>query len=144
MSGRRKSWRIAGGVAVLVLSLPAICLLDALRYPRIVRSAYLRHPAWLAKATWRRATASGGVSSRTVLAQARQTYPNSKLRSALLHLWNGPDDDKSVRDRLFGLVAKGWMETDEELFWVVSKTGGTMDDWLVYEYGSGKLVCWQR
>ena len=126
---------------VVPLLLSGVCIVEALRYPRIARSAYLASPWLLVRATCSRVGARGGVAREEVLGQARKTCPGVRLSASVYCLSNEPKDDKCIRDRVFGLIAQRWSPTDEELFWVVRRSGGTVRDWMVYEYRTGRLVC---
>ena len=139
-----KKWLI--GVAVVLgplLVFSVLCVCEAFRYPRIARSGYLRHPLLLAAATWSRVFPGEGVSKETVLAHAAGVYPDADLDACRVYLSDEPRNDKCIRDRVFGMMSKRGVETEERLFWIVSaapRSAAEENDWLVYEYRTGKLV----
>jgi hypothetical protein len=49
----RRTWRIAIAVTTAAVLLGTLCLSEVVRYPRIARSAYVRHPLLLIAAGWR-------------------------------------------------------------------------------------------
>lgn len=140
-----------GRIVLVLLAVPvflaAVCLLDSLRYPRIARSAYWRRPILLVRATLARLFPGKGVPKRTVLAHARQMGRRGDLGVRLLYLPDLPTDDKTIKARVFHLIAKSWGHSKEQLFWVVTpkRPGGRINDGsLAYEYRAGRLVCAQE
>lgn len=136
-------------VLVALLLFPPLCLIHSFRYPRIARSGYWHHPILLAKATIRCAFPGRGVSKTEVLTNARQIGGIDGFNINLLYLPDKPENDsskngKSMRNRVFGMIAKGWLETEEKLFWLASPKVHPQDGHgytYVYEYKTGRLVC---
>ena len=135
--------RGAIAAATAAVLLVALCVSEVIRYPRIARSAYLRHPLLLIAAGWSRLLPGSGATEAVVLANAGRVYPGAKLYAYRFYLSDRPRDDRSIRDRVFSLIRKGIPQTDERVFWIVSastKFSTVHDDWLVYEFRTGKLV----
>ncbi|MHC4648769.1 MAG: hypothetical protein ACYTBJ_25205 [Planctomycetota bacterium] len=135
---------IAAAAASVVLLLAVGLFLDALRYPRIARSAYLRHPYLLAKATVGCLFPGKGVRRKEIAAHATELRPKDRLSIRLLYLPDLPAGDKSIKGRTLGTMQKTWAASDEELFWLVTpfRNGCVIgDDRLVYEYRTGRLIC---
>ena len=131
-------------LAIAVLFVPVLFSLDSLRYPRIARSAYWRHPKLLVKATLSCLFPPKGIPKGVVAAHARQLGHCGAMDVRLLYLPNLPKHDKTIKARVFGLIAKGSVRSKEQLFWVVNKRSLVCkldDDTLVYEYRTGRLVC---
>ena len=139
--------KVVLSLTAIVFVLAAICFFDSLRYPRIVRSAYWRHPLLLVRATAAFICARNGIGREQIRKQASWSGCTEQLRIQLLYLPEAPDDDKTIRDRLFGLIVKISRKTDEELFWLVTplRNGSEIaDERLVFEYRTGRLVCSQE
>lgn len=139
----RRTRRLAIAVATAALLLGVLCLSEVVRYPRIARSAYMRHPLLLLAAGWSRFFPGSGTPETVVLADAARVYPGTRLHTYRFYLSDQPRDDRSIRDRVFSLIRKSTPRTDERIFWIVSaslKFNVVQDDWLVYEYRTGSLV----
>ena len=142
-----KKWVIGVAVALgPLLVLSVLCICEAFRYPRIVRSGYLRHPSLLIQATFGRLFPGDGVAKADVLQEARKIRPGEDLQAFLAYLSDGPSNDKSIRDRMFGVMWQRVADTDKTLFWVVSPVDSSRGDhdWLVYEYETGRLVAYHE
>lgn len=143
---KRLAWyKVVVPLSAIPLLLAGFCFIDSLRYPRIARSAYWRHPNLLIRATAARLFPGKGVSSNAVMLHARQLGQTDDLGIRLLYLPDLPTDDKTIKGRVFGLVRKGARpESKEELFWVVTPDCRRCiinDHMLAYEYRTGRLVC---
>jgi len=139
----RRTRRLAIAVAAAAVLLGGLCLSEVVRYPRIARSAYLRHPLLLVAAGWSRLFPGSVTAEAVVLADAARVYPGATLYAYRFYLSDRPRDDRNIRDRIFSLIRKSTPRTDERIFWIVSasaKFGVVQDDWLVYEYKTGRLV----
>ena len=131
-------------IAVPLLFVPALFFLDSLRYPRIARSAYWRHPKLLVKATLSCLFPPKGISKEMVAEHARKLGYCRDMDVRLLYLSDLPKHDKTIKARVFGLIAKRSVRSKEQLFWVVNKHSflcKLTDDTMVYEYRTGRLVC---
>jgi hypothetical protein len=131
-------------VLATVLLLALMCGVESLRYPRIARSAYWRHPHLLVRATAARLLARKGVSRAAVATHAKQLGRSDELNIRLLYLPDLPAKDKTIKARTLHLIEKGWGTSAETLFWMVTPhSNGRIinDDTLVYEYRTGRLVC---
>lgn len=138
----RRKWLIA--VLAALLLFPAVCFLDSLRYPRIARSAYWRHPWLMPRATVARLFPGKGVSAQAVLAHARRRNRTEGLSVRLLYLPDLPTDDKTIKNRVFGLISQTSGRSEERLFLLVALRKGLhtrLYDALAYEYRTGRLVC---
>jgi len=136
--------RVTFVVLAVPLLLAVVCFVDSLRYPRIARSAYWRHPNLLVRATAVRLFPGKGVSKKAVVAHAGQLGYTDDLSVHLLYLPDLPVDDKTVKKRVFGLIRKERTYSKERLFWIVTPhSQGCIinDDTLAYEYRTGRLVC---
>jgi hypothetical protein len=147
---KKKKVKIILSMAMVVLvSFMSLCLIHSFRYPPIARSGYWHHPILLAKATIRCAFPGRGVSKTEVLTNARQIGGIDGFNINLLYLPDKPKEDnskdiKSMRNRVFSILAKGWLETEENLFWMASPKVHPQDGngyTYVYEYKTGRLVC---
>jgi hypothetical protein len=144
MAGKAKRFKVVIVVLTVALSLAVVCFVDSLRYPRIARSAYWRHPHLLVRATSARLFPGKGVSKEAVVGHARRLGRIDDVDARLVYLSNRPTDDKTIKARVLGLIAKGWTPSKEQLFWLVTpyRNGRSInDDRLVYEYRTGRLIC---
>jgi hypothetical protein len=64
----RRTMILAIAVATTAVLLGGLCLSEVVRYPRIARSAYLRHPLLLVAAGWSRLFPGSGAAETVVLA----------------------------------------------------------------------------
>ncbi|MCK4293368.1 MAG: hypothetical protein KAY65_09240 [Planctomycetes bacterium] len=136
--------RVAFAVLAVPLLLAAVCFVESLRYPRIARSAYWRRPNLLVRATAVRLFPGKGVSEEAVAAHAARLGYTDDVNVRLLYLPELPADDKTIKDRVFGLIRKERPDTDRRLFWIVTpySHGNIINDHtLAYEYKTGRLVC---
>jgi len=143
MTWKIKRWQVVVGVLGAAVLLVGVCFVDSLRYPRIARSAYWRHPHLLVRATAARMFPGKGVSKKAVVAHASQLGYRNNLHVCLLYLPDSPTDDKTIRDRVFSLVGKRCPDSKEKLFWVVTPNyrGRIINDhMLAHEYRTGRLV----
>jgi hypothetical protein len=116
--------------------------IDSLRYPHIARSAYWLSPVLLTKATITCLFPGKGVASKTIRADAKKITGKDSFNISLLYLPALPRNDKTIQARVFTLIAKTYIETNESLFWVVTPINNrNIDDTLIYEYKTGRLVC---
>ena len=127
-------------IFMILLLLPTMCFIDSFRYPRIARSAYWRRPTLLAKATITCLFPRKGISRKSVMAHAKQLRGKGDLNIRLLYLPPLPGNDKTIQARVFHLIAKRFIRSEENLFWIVSPQDCPNDDTLVYEYRTGRLV----
>jgi hypothetical protein len=140
-TGKRKALLI--GVVVVALLLSAMCVIEAFRYPRIARSAYLRYPHLLVAATWSHVFPGSGMQEETILLDAAQLYPGVRLHTDRFYLSDRPKGDRNIRERVFSLIRKQIPQTNDRIFWIVSGSPDftlVNDDWLVYEYRTGKRI----
>ncbi len=145
----RKAKQIAvRAIIVFVLSVPVLiattCFIDSFNYPRIARSAYWRRPGLLIRATYHRLFPGKGVSAQVIAKHAEQFTKTSNLNINLLYLPDRPANDKTIKARVFCLIAKSYLSTNEDLFWLaVPRRLGrkNIDETVVYEYRTGKLIC---
>jgi hypothetical protein len=135
---------IAGGLAAIVLLGGIVCFVDSLRYPKIARSAYWKRPQVLAKATFSRIFHRRGTKRSDIVQKAHNCGAQGSLDTQMFYLPDYPDDDKTIKARVFGLIAKTHAPTDENLFWIVrpqNRRSDLPDETLVFEYRTGRLVC---
>ena len=142
---RKSTLRRAAFFALVVpLLLVAVCIVDSFRYPRIARSAYWRRPGLLVRATAACLFPGKGISRRTVAGHAAQLGYTDDVNIRLLYLPELPANDKTIKDRVFGLIRKLHRDSDGPLFWIVTphSRGDIINDHtLVYEYKTMRLVC---
>jgi hypothetical protein len=143
MTSKITSRKVILIVLALAVLFVAICFTDSLRYPRIARSAYWRHPYLLVRATLSRVVPGKGVSRKAILAHAGKLGYGDGLSVRLLYLPDLPTDEKTIKDRVFCLVRKEQPYSKERLFWIVTpySHGCIINDYTIaYEYRTGRLV----
>ena len=98
---RKKYKLIILTLAISLIVFAILCLFEAKHYPRIARSAYIRYPHLLVKATYKRICPGKGVSLKNIIHQANQIYPEKELNAFRLYLSDKPDNDRSIEKEFF-------------------------------------------
>ena len=133
---KKIKWVALGSTVCLLLFL-VYGFISSFRYPQIVRSAYWRYPFMMYKDALITLFPGKGIDKQTAINIASNYIPNqSKLDANVLYLPKYPKNDKSIQDRYFGLLSKGGINTNQELFWVITASDIT----VILEYNTGKYI----